>query len=96
MFLSLFSYDWDANFLRSLVERWNYVSNTIFLEDRELTITPIDLNRLSGLPIFSIPYDEYIPTAHNLLPSVAGGSKYISGTLRHVFRIYSELSSREQ
>lgn len=89
VFLSLFLYDWDADFFRSLVERWNYISNTVILEDRELTITPVDFSCLSGLPIFGIPYDKYMPCVQDLLPLANGSSKRISTALKQVFHIYS-------
>lgn len=38
VFLSLFRYTWDLSFFQALAERWRYVSNTVVLDDRELTI----------------------------------------------------------
>lgn len=92
VFLSLFEYRWDMSFFRSLVERWSYVSNTVYLLDQELTISPMEFHRLSGLPVFGAPYDEYTPNADDLRPVASGGSRQIRSTLRQVFQIYSDLS----
>ena len=54
VFLSLFEYRLDISFFQSLVERWSYISNTAILEDRELTISPMEFHRLSGLPVLGI------------------------------------------
>ena len=36
VFLSLFMYSVDLSFFRGFAERWNYASNTLVLEDREI------------------------------------------------------------
>ena len=63
VFLSLFGYAWDLSFFQALAERWRFSSNTVVLEDRELTISPFEFQRVSGLPIFGDPYNE-IGRAH--------------------------------
>lgn len=80
------------SFFRGLVERWNYVSNTVILEDRELTITLIEFRRLSGLPIFGAPYDEFLPREEDLKQGSSGSYTY-SASLKKVFNIYSDISS---
>lgn len=87
VFLSLFQYNWDVSFFRSLVERWNYVSNTVILEDRELTISPMELHHLSGLPVFGAPYDEYSPKNRDF-ERLPGGAYRYPASLKRLFKIY--------
>jgi hypothetical protein len=93
VFLSLFEYRLDISFFQSLVERWSYISNTAILEDRELTISPMEFHRLSGLPVFGDPYDEYVPRDEDLMRDSSGDCHHYSLPLRRVFGIYSALSS---
>ena len=93
VFLSLFEYRLDISFFQSLVDRWSYISNTAILEDRELTISPMEFHRLSGLPVFGDPYDEYLPRGEDLTRDLPGGSHHYSISLRRVLGIYSTLSS---
>lgn len=85
VFLSLFDYRPCTSLLRAFMERWNFPTNTLFVGDREMTITLWELRQLVGLPISGAPYDEYIPRNEDW--------SGLSGPLEAVFRIYQELCS---
>ncbi|KAF3330070.1 Plant mobile domain-containing protein [Carex littledalei] len=92
VFLSLFEYTWDPFFFQSMVERWNYVSNTVVMEDCELTISLAEMRHLTGLPIFGVPYDEYLPLEGTLSELLPDGSRRHPISLQRVFDVYHELS----
>ena len=88
--LSLFHYRRDTVIFRAFAERWSYISNTLFLEDRELTPTLWEIRELSGLPIYGLPYEELCPAdLHSASPS--SGHPGYSASLKEVFRIYEKL-----
>lgn len=64
------------------------------LDDRELTIFPLEFHRLSGLPIFGDPYDEYVPTDASLEQRSPENAFMYKGSLRRLFDIYRALSHR--
>jgi hypothetical protein len=43
VFLSIFRYHIDMPKLRAFCERWNYSTNTLFIDDRELTTTLLEI-----------------------------------------------------
>jgi hypothetical protein len=43
VFLSMFHYHIDTPWLRAFCERWNYSTNTLFIDDRELTPTLLEI-----------------------------------------------------
>jgi Plant mobile domain len=86
VFLSLFNYHLDTPWLWAFCERWNYSTNTFFIEDRELTLTLWEIRQLTGLPIFGYFYDEYMISMDDLRDSTE-----VSSSLRRVYEIYHEL-----
>jgi hypothetical protein len=52
VFLSMFHYHIDTPCLRAFYERWNYCTNTLFIDDRELTPTLLEIQQLTRLLIF--------------------------------------------
>jgi hypothetical protein len=66
VFLSMFHYHIDTTWLRAFCERWNYSTNTLFIDDRELTLTLLELQQLTGLPIFGRFYDEFMVLSADL------------------------------
>jgi hypothetical protein len=66
VFLSMFHYHIDTPWLRAFCERWNYSTNTLFTDDRELTPTLLEIQQLTGLPIFGHFYDEFMVDFHLL------------------------------
>jgi hypothetical protein len=92
VFLSLFEYTWDLSFFQALAERWRFSSNTVILEDRELTISPVEFQRMSGLPIFGAPYDEYTPTIEALRQRSSEGMSIYPSSLLRLFDIYHRLA----
>ena len=91
VFLSLFMYSVDLSFFRGFAERWNYASNTLVLEDREITISLWDLRMISGLPIFGSPYEECSLGSSDLYSHLPDGSFRHPASLQRVYQIYSEL-----
>jgi Plant mobile domain len=86
IFLSMFSYHLDTSWLWAFCERWNYSTNTLFVEDRELTPTLWELYQLTGLPIFGRFYDEYMISDDDLRDSTQ-----LSSSLRSIYEIYHQL-----
>jgi hypothetical protein len=50
IFLSMFRYHIDTPWLCAFCERWSYSTNTLFIDDRELTPTLWEIRQLTGLP----------------------------------------------
>jgi hypothetical protein len=59
-FLSMFRYHIDTPWLCAFCERWNYSTNTLFIDHRELTPTLWEIRQLTGLPVFGHYYDEFL------------------------------------
>jgi hypothetical protein len=86
IFLSMFRYHIDTPWLRAFCERWNYSTNTLFIDDRELTPTLWEIHQLTGLPVFGHYYDEFLLSEDDLRdPSLHPAS------LREVYRTYDQL-----
>jgi hypothetical protein len=86
IFLSMFRYHIDTPWLRAFCERWSYSTNTLFIDDRELTPTLWEIRQLIGLPVFGCYYDEFLLSEGDLRdPSLHPAS------LREVYRIYDQL-----
>jgi hypothetical protein len=86
IFLSLFRYHIDTPWLCAFCERWSYSTNTLFIDDRELTPTLWEIRQLTGLPVFGHYYDEFLLSEGDLRdPSLHPAS------LREVYRIYDQL-----
>jgi hypothetical protein len=66
VYLSMFRYHIDTHWLRVFCERWNYSTNTLFIDDRELTPTLLEVQQMTGLPIFGWFYDEFIASPADL------------------------------
>jgi hypothetical protein len=86
IFLLMFRYHIDTLWLCAFYERWNYSTNTLFIDDRELTPTLWEIHRLTGLSVFGHYYDEFLLSEGDLRdPSLHTAS------LREVYRIYDQL-----
>ena len=91
--LSLFSYTTSLPILRALIERWNYVTNTFFFPDRELSPNLLEIEALTGLPIIGEPYEEYRPRDVSVFARRDG--EFLQPLhLREVFQEYIYLSDR--
>jgi Plant mobile domain len=66
VYLSMFRYHIDTPWLRAFYERWNYSTNTLFIDDRELSLTLLEVQQLTGLLIFGWFYDEFIVSPADL------------------------------
>jgi Plant mobile domain len=66
VYLSLFDYKVISPLVQAFAERWSYVTNTVYVGDREMTPTLWELSQMSGLPIYGTPYDEFIPKNEKL------------------------------
>jgi Plant mobile domain len=89
VFLSMFSYHVDTSWLWAFCERWNYSTNTLFIEDRELTPTLWEIHQLVGLSIFGHFYDEYMISRDELRDSTV-----LPASLRRVYEVYYEVRGR--
>jgi Plant mobile domain len=89
VFLSLFSYHIDTPWLWAFCERWNYSTNTLFIDDRELTPTLWEMRQLTGLPIFGEYYDEFQIPSDDLRDS-----PQLPASLRRVYEIYHQVRGR--
>jgi hypothetical protein len=86
IFLSMFRYHIDTPWLCAFCERWSYSTNTLFIDDPELTPTLWEIRQLTGLPVFGRYYDEFLLSEGDLRdPSLHPTS------LREVYRIYDQL-----
>jgi len=85
IYLSLFSYGVDSGLMQAFLERWCYTTNTLLVQDREMTITLWELEQLCGLPIYGLPYDEHIVRSRDLF------SDDYPDSLREIYRIYYKL-----
>ncbi|KAG5565452.1 hypothetical protein RHGRI_001368 [Rhododendron griersonianum] len=66
VYASLFTYDHDANLIKSFCEHWCPSINTLHIPAGELSISLWDLSYIGGLPVFGKFYDEVIPPAREL------------------------------
>jgi hypothetical protein len=82
VFLSMFHYHIDTPWLRVFCERWNYSTNTLFINDRELTPTLPEIQQLTVLPIFGWFYDEFMVSPIDL-----GDSSRFMYSLRRMYEI---------
>jgi hypothetical protein len=89
IYLSLFHYSVDDSLLQAFSERWSYTTNTLFLDDREMTLTLWELRQLIGLPIVGHYYDEFLISDSDL-----EDSDRFPVSLRTIFRIYITLRGR--
>jgi hypothetical protein len=86
IFLSMFQYHIDTPWLRAFCERLNYSTNTLFIDDRELTPTLWEIHQLTALPVFGHYYGEF------LLPEDDLRDLSLHPTsLREIYRIYVQL-----
>jgi Plant mobile domain len=86
IFLSMFSYHIDTTWLWAFCERWNYSTNSLFVDDRELTPTLWEVRQLTGLPIFGHYYDEFIVSDEDFMDT-----SYFTPSLRRVYEIFYQL-----
>jgi hypothetical protein len=86
IFLSMFHYYIDTPWLRTFCERWNYSTNTLFIDDRELTPTLLEIQQLTGLPIFGHFYDEFMVSSADL-----GDFTRFRPSLQWTYEIYYHL-----
>jgi Plant mobile domain len=86
VFLSMFHYHIDTPWLRAFCERWNYSTNTLFIDDRELTPTLLEVQQLTGLPIFGHFYDEFMVS-----PADSGDFTRFPPSLQRTYEIYYHL-----
>jgi Plant mobile domain len=86
VYLSLFDYSMDDSLLHAFSERWGYTTNTLFLDDREMSLTLWELRQLTGLPIVGHYYDEYLISDEDLeVPT------RFPDSLRTIYGIYDTL-----
>jgi Plant mobile domain len=86
IFLSMFRYHIDTPWLCAFCERWSYSTNTLFIDDRELTPTLWEIRQLTGLLVFGHYYDEFLLSEGDLRdPSLHPAS------FREVYKIYDQL-----
>ncbi|KAJ1698966.1 hypothetical protein LUZ63_007478 [Rhynchospora breviuscula] len=88
IFLSLFDYPHDPILFRAFATNWNYITNTLFLADREMTITIWEIFQLTGLPIFGRPYEEWVPPDADLFGIRSNGQPRYPDSLRQMYDIY--------
>jgi hypothetical protein len=66
VFLSMFHYHIDTPWLQAFCERWKYSTNTLFIVDREFTLTLLEIQQLTELSIFGHFYDEFMVLSADL------------------------------
>jgi Plant mobile domain len=86
VYLSLFDYSIDTSLLHAFTERWSYTTNTLFLDDREMTPTLWEIRQLTGLPIVGTYYDEFLISAEDLIDPVR-----FPDSLRSIYGVYELL-----
>jgi len=86
IYLSLFDYSIDTSLLHAFAERWSYTTNTLFLDDREMTLTLWEIRQLTGLPIVGTYYDEFLISAEDLTDPVR-----FPDSLRSIYGVYETL-----
>jgi hypothetical protein len=88
IFLSMFWYHIDTPWLHAFCERWNY-TNTLFIDDLELTPTLWEIHQLTGLSVFGHYYDEFFLSDDDLRDS-----SLHPASLREVYKIYDQLRGK--
>jgi hypothetical protein len=86
IFLSLFDYSIDPSLFYAFSERWSYTTNTLFLDDREMTLTLWEMRQLTSLPIVGLFYDEFLVSDDDLEDSLM-----FPDSLRSIYGIYDTL-----
>jgi len=87
IYLSLFDYSVDTSLLHAFSERWSYTTNTLLLDDREMTLTLWELRQLTGLPITGqYCYDEFEISGDDLADPIK-----FPDSLRSIYEIYDTL-----
>ncbi|KAJ4820239.1 hypothetical protein LUZ62_032805 [Rhynchospora pubera] len=89
--LSLFSFPRSAHLFRAFISNWNFVTNTLFVEDRMMTILLEQLEQLSGIPILGRPYEEYSPVDSDLFGVNLDGSWRHFSSVRNLYEVYERL-----
>lgn len=70
IYCSLGDYSVSPPLLRAFLEHWDPNTNTFLFPCGERTITLLDMNQMAGLPLDVDPYEEFIPPAHEMDPSL--------------------------
>jgi hypothetical protein len=86
IFLSMFRYYIDTPWIYAFCERWSYSTNTLLIDDQELTPTLWEIRQLTGLPMFDRYYDEFLLSKGDLRDS-----SLHPASLREIYRIYNQL-----
>ncbi|KAH7861992.1 hypothetical protein Vadar_033477 [Vaccinium darrowii] len=65
--VSRYPYNLCSNVIKAFIELWSPLTNTLHHGGGEMSISLHDLKVIAGLPIFGIPYEEFLPTNEQLL-----------------------------
>ncbi|KAJ8436144.1 hypothetical protein Cgig2_033639 [Carnegiea gigantea] len=76
----------DANVWRAFCELWGPLTNTLHHGAGEVSISLYDLERVGGLPILGVIYQEFLPSNKDL----TGHNKYPT-TVAELLRVHAEL-----
>ncbi|KAG5554216.1 hypothetical protein RHGRI_011915 [Rhododendron griersonianum] len=91
VYASLFTYDRDANLIKSFCEHWCPSTNTLHTPAGELSISLWDLCYIGGLPVYEKFYDEVIPPARDLIGVDENNMYLLPPSCRHLFAAYHRL-----
>ncbi|KAL3509445.1 hypothetical protein ACH5RR_028846 [Cinchona calisaya] len=61
-----YPYNICSDVLRAFLELWSPLNNTSHFAGGEIGISLLDMKMICGLPITSMPYEEFIPSNHQL------------------------------
>lgn len=72
--ISRYSYNVSPNVMKTFIELWSPLTNTLHFDSGEMSISLHDLENIEGLPISRHPYEEFLPPTEHLLRKDEKGS----------------------
>lgn len=89
--VSRYPYDIEANVLRTFVELWSPLTNTLHFGGGEMSISLHNLKTIGGLPISGVPYEEFLPPNEHLTEKDEQGNDFYPSTISELLIIHTKL-----
>ncbi|KAL3528753.1 hypothetical protein ACH5RR_008075 [Cinchona calisaya] len=86
-----YPYNICADVLRAFLELWSPLTNTLYFAGEEIGISFLDMKMICALPIPGIPYEEFIPSNHQLQVTDEVGKRLYLTTIFELLFIHTEL-----